>query len=333
MDDHKAREIAARWSVGVGVVILVFKVTAWLLTGSLAVMSDALESVVHVGATIVMYVALRMAAAPPDRHHPFGHGKVGSFSVGFEGGLVASSGLLVFWMVVSRLFNPTELGSLGAGAAWIGAAAGVNLVLGLYLMRVARRTGSTILRADAHHVLADVWTSGTALIGLALVMLTNLVWIDMVVAVIAGIHLLVVGVRLVREAGSELLDSADEETLTQVVEVLNQHRESEWIDVHRLRVLRVGERRYVEFHLLVPKDWSVKRAHDVIERLEDLILERLGAEGAVNVHLDYPKDPTYESVPFSDFSVLGATRLNMADAPGPWHKADDSAPEESKLPS
>jgi len=319
MDVHRAREIAARWSVGVGVVILGCKLTAWMLTGSLAIMSDALESVVHVGATIVMYVALRLASQPPDRSHPFGHGKVGAFSVGFEGGLVAASGALVLWMVAVRLIGEHEVRDLGLGVVWTAAAAIVNLVLGVYLLRTGKRTGSHILVADAHHVLADVWTSGAAIVGVVLVIVTDVIWFDYLVAVIAGIHLLSVGARLVREAGSELMDAADPEVLEEVMAVVNQHREPDWLDLHRLRVLKAGERRYVEFHLVVPGDWEVARAHEVVHLLQERILERLGAHGAVNVHLDYPEDGVPAGMrPRDRFTVETATRLNMGDEPGAW---------------
>ena len=323
MDDRHAREIAARWSVGVGIVILACKLTAWTLTGSLAIMADALESVVHVGATLVMYVALRLASAPPDRSHPFGHGKVGAFSVGFEGGLVAASGALVLWMVAVRLVDGYEPKALGAGAIWTGAAAAVNLVLGLYLLRVGKRTGSRILIADGHHVMADVWTSGAAIIGVVLVLVTDIIWFDYIVAAITGIHLLMVGGRLVKEAGTELMDAADPDILEAVVSVLNAAREADWLDVHRLRVLKVGERRYVEFHLVVPGDWQISQAHDTIENLEAQILAKLEAEGAVNVHLDYPEAgiPAGKR-PRSTFTVEAATRLKMGDEPGPWAESD-----------
>lgn len=326
MDDHRAREIAARWSVGVGILILGCKLTAWTATGSLAIMSDALESVVHVGATIVMYVALRLARIPPDRSHPFGHGKVGAFSIGFEGGLVAASGALILWMVAIRLVGEHQPEHLGVGAAWTAAAAVVNTVLGLYLLRVGKRTGSRILIADAQHVLADVWTSGAAIIGVLLVLVTDIIWFDYAVAVVAGIHLLLTGGRLVREAGSELMDAADPEVLEAVIDVLNRLREPEWLDVHRLRVLRVGERRYVEFHLVVPGDWSVARAHAVMDALEEAILVALDAEGAVNVHLDYPEHELPEDLsPRAAFTVEAATRLRMGDEPGPWVSVEDGA--------
>lgn len=324
MDAHRAREIAARWSVGVGVVILGCKLTAWLSTGSLAIMSDALESVVHVGATIVMYVALRLARLPPDRSHPFGHGKVGAFSIGFEGGLVAASGALVLWMVVMRLVGEHKPENLGLGAAWTAGAAVVNTVLGIYLLRTGKRTDSRILIADAHHVLADVWTSVAAIVGVVLVILTDIIWFDYAVAVIAGVHLLMVGGRLVKEAGSELMDAADPDVLERVVAVVNRYREPEWLDLHRLRVLKVGERRYVEFHLVVPGGWTVARAHDVMEHLEEAILAELDAEGAVNVHLDFPEVELSEDLsPREAFTIEAATRLRMSDKPGPWVPASE----------
>lgn len=314
--DQRARLIAARWSVGVGVVILACKLTAWQLTNSVAIMSDALESVVHVGATLVMYGALKLSEQPPDTTHPYGHGKASSFSIGVEGGLVAISGAMVLWAVGQRFFLGQELQHLEQGMAWTLGAAVINTVLGLYLLRVGKRTRSGVLVADAHHVLADVWTSAAALIGVALVLLTDQVWIDLLVGALAGLHLLRVGISLVRGAALDLMDTADGHTVAQVIDAINEIREPAWKDVHRLRVHSVGERRYVDFHLVVPADWTVARAHAAVDRLEEHILNRLSARGAVTVHLDYPHDDHRDyPAPDGAFSIATATRFNAGDPP------------------
>ncbi|MHC5068297.1 MAG: cation diffusion facilitator family transporter [Planctomycetota bacterium] len=314
MDEgHSAARLqAARFSVVIGVLILVIKMTAWLSTGSIAIMSDALESVVHVVATLVMYVALRLSEAPPDDDHPYGHGRAAAFSVGFEGGLVALSGLLVIWAAGRRMLVGGEVEELALGMAWTALAAVINLFLGVYLLQVARRTASDVLRADGHHVLSDVWTSVVAIVGVALVALTGQVWLDAAVGMLAGGHLLLVGGRLVREATDALMDAADPAVIERIVAVLNRQDRAAVLDVHRLRAHRVGDRYYVDFHLVVPGEWTVIAAHELVDALEVEILATLGGGGAVIIHLDHPGiSPVHTSR--QAMTPASATRSRAAD--------------------
>ena len=315
---------AARISVAVGVVILALKVGAWLASGSTAVLSDAVESVVHVLATIVMLTTLQISQQPPDRDHPYGHGKAGSFSVGLEGGLVALSGALVLLAVIERVVAGHSITNLTSGLIGTVVAAGVNLALGLYLVRVGRSHESEILIADGQHVLADVWTSAGVLLGLVLVKLSGMVWIDWVVAVVVGVHLLFVGSSLLRSGVGALMDRVDENDYAQVVQAVNEIREDEWIDMHDLRLRRVGELVHVDFHLVVPGDWTIRRGHDVSEQIERAVLTALGAGGSVLVHLDYPEghgEDVEMRFPHVDepFTVRGALRRGQDprfDRPG-----------------
>ena len=306
---------AAWLSVGVGVVILFLKVGSYLITGSAAILSDALESVVHVLATVIMLVALRVSLAPPDPEHPYGHGRATGFSVGFEGGLVALSGILVFGAILDQLLRGRELQSLEWGLAGTVVATLVNLALGLYLMVTGKRHDNRALVADAHHVLADVWTSVGVVGGLVLVWLTGIDWLDFVIAGLVGIHLLVVGSRLVREGIATLMGSVGAEERQLVIDVLNELREPEWVDVHQLRIQRVSPLIHVDFHLTVPGDWTVQRGHDLTERIEEAVLDRLGSEGSVIIHYDVAEavdDPGQMLAPDEPFTLGRATRALSA---------------------
>jgi cation diffusion facilitator family transporter len=296
--DPIARRVwAARLSVAVGMLLLVVKTTAFLLTGSSIVLSDALESVVHVGATLFMFWCLRYSLRPPDLDHPYGHGKVEYFSVGFEGGMVALAALAVFWQVGHDLWSGDhQVHGPSLGFALTGVAAAINLALGLYLLRVGRATGSAILVGDALHVLSDVWTSAGALLGLGLVWLTGDPRFDTWLAAALGAYILWAGLTLVRTAVGGLMDQVDPKVLARVVEAINEIREPEWLDCHNLRLRSSGDLVYVDFHLVVPADWSVARAHSAIERLETHILARLGRAGAVLVHLDHPGSAEYRAI-------------------------------------
>ena len=311
-DPVRQRIRAARISVVVGIFMLAIKMTAYFQTGSSIILSDALESVVHVGATLFMFWCLRYSLRPPDLDHPYGHGKVEYFSVGFEGGMVALAALAVFWQVGHVLWsgNHTVVGP-STGLALIAVAAVVNLALGLYLLRVGRATGSAILIGDAFHVLSDVWTSAGALLGLGVVWLTGMALIDSLIALALGAYILWAGLKLVREAIRGLMDQVDPKELARVVEAINEIREPEWLDCHNLRLRSSGDHVYVDFHLVVPADWSVARAHLAIERLERHILAKLKRPGAVLVHLDHPDSGEYRAITAAgpmDITIGSATR-------------------------
>lgn len=315
-DPIRQRIWAARISVLVGLLMLAIKMTAYVQTGSSIILSDALESVVHVGATLFMFWCLRYSLRPPDLDHPYGHGKVEYFSVGFEGGMVALAALAVFWQVGHALwFGNHQVVGPSQGLVLIAVAAVVNLALGLYLLRVGRSTGSVILIGDAFHVLSDVWTSAGALVGLGVVWLTGMALIDSLFAVALGAYILWAGLKLVREAIRGLMDQVDPKELARVVEAINEIREPEWLDCHNLRLRSSGDHVYVDFHLVVPADWSVARAHLAIERLERHILTRLKRPGAVLVHLDHPDSGEYRAITAAgpmDITLGSATRAEPA---------------------
>jgi len=312
----RVRLFAARLSAAVGVGMLALKWTAYLLTSSTAILSDALESVVHVGAVLFMWFCTRVAAQPPDDDHPYGHGRIEFFSVAFEGGMVALAGLGICWQAVRVLWFGGQVEQVGIGLGLTAVAAAINLALGWYLLRTGRRTDSPILIADGHHVLSDVWTSTGVIVGVGLVAVTGWQLIDPLCALVLAGYILFTGVRLVRTAASGLMDEADPAALARVVAAINEVREPEWLDVHNLRLRVNGDATYIDFHLELPGDWSVAHAHDTIERLEAHILMRLGRQGAVMIHIDYPKDDT-PTTPIPALTVAEATRVKGLEASAP----------------
>lgn len=277
-------------SVIVGILLLAMKLVAFYFTNSAVIFSDALESVVHVGAVLFMYYCLNVSARPPDADHPYGHGKVEYFSVGFEGGMVLLTALTIFWQAGQALYFRHDLERLDLGMIMTGIAAVVNTALGWYLLRVGRAQRSLILVADGKHVLSDVYTSGGALIGLFLVWLTGYQAIDGIVAIILGALIGFSAFTLLRQAVSGLMDQVDRGVLKEVVDAINEIRKPEWLDVHNLRLRTSGDFTYVDFHLSVPSQWTVAEAHESVERLEQHILTRLHRQGAVMIHLDHPHD-------------------------------------------
>ena len=287
----RRRLAAARVSLLVGVLVFAAKILGWQLTGSTAVLADALESIVNVVAAGFALWAIRFAAQPADRDHPYGHGKMELLSAAFEGGLVTFAAALSLYAAGRALVVGPELGDLDVGTGIIGGAAVVNLALGTYLVRVGEQEGSPGLAADGQHVLSDVWTSGGAIVALVLVRFTGLELLDPLAALVLAALLARTGVRLLREAAGGLLDREDPVLLGKLVDAFNAGRPEGVGGLHRLRALRAGELVHVDAHVWVDGAWSVARAHEVIDALERDMTERLGFPVEIALHLDPAPGP------------------------------------------
>ncbi len=284
--DQRDRMRAGFVSLVAGAAILGAKFLAWHLTGSTAVLSDALESIVNVVAAVFLLGSLRFAGTPADRNHPYGHGKIEYFSAVFEGGLVTFAGVSILVSAVVAVGAARMPGALDLGLAITGGAALANAVLGLWLVRQGRRSRSLALVADGKHVLADVWTSAGVVGGLALVSLTRLWWIDPLVAALVGLWLLREGFGLVRQAAGGLLDEEDRDTLEKLLATMEAERPRGLIRVHHLRALRAGARTHVDAHLVMPEFWTIERSHAISDALEQRIDRALHGTVDVVFHAD-----------------------------------------------
>lgn len=277
-------------SVAAALTTMLMKGIAYLLTDSVGLLSDALESSVNLVAALVAVVALRISEKPADDEHGFGHAKAEYFSAFFEGSMIILAAVLIGWTSIDRLLNPVALEDLGIGLAITTAASLVNLGVALVLLRTGRRERSITLEADGKHLLTDVWTSAGVLVGIGLVWVTGWDQLDPIVALGVGINILVTGVGLLRRSGAGLMDVAlDGDDLAAVVAALE---ESVGMDVqyHALRTRQAGRRSFVSFHLLVPGSWTIQRGHDLAEALEERI--RGAVPGAsVFVHVEPLEDP------------------------------------------
>lgn len=289
--DHRARRRAALISMGIGLLMLAGKWSAYALTGSSAIFSDALESVVHVAATAFAFASVVLAARPPDPKYPYGLGKIAYVSAGFEGALILVAAAAIVVEAIRGLLEGAHPHQLGLGLGLILLASVVNLALGLWLIRLGRRTGSLILVADGQHVLTDAYTSLGVVIGVGLVLATGLAWLDAAVALLVGLNILRTGFELVRTGAAGLLDRADPALLATIVAALQAHRPPGWLDIHQLRAWQSGDRTYVDFHLTVPAAWSVERAHDAIRLSRAAVRSALGPEAEVTIHFDPGTDP------------------------------------------
>jgi cation diffusion facilitator family transporter len=283
---ERARLRAVAISLAVSVVLLAAKYEAYLLTGSTAILSDALESIVNVVAAVFALGGLVFAGRPADRNHPYGHGKIEFFSAAFEGGLIAFAAVLIAYEVVLSLLRGAELRAIDLGVAIVLGAGVVNLLLGYYLIRAGRRYDSLTLVADGRHVLADFYTSAGIVVGLLLVRFTGIGWLDPVVAAVVALNLLWTGFRLVRHAAGGLLDEEDPALLNRLLDVVQQHLGQGVIRIHHLRAIRAGRFHHVDAHLVVPEFWSVERSHELAEELAAQVIKEVGVEGEMTLHTD-----------------------------------------------
>jgi cation diffusion facilitator family transporter len=266
------------------------KAGAYLLTGSVALLSDTLESVVNLLAAGVAWLALSIAARPADADHEYGHNKAEYFSSGFEGGLILVAAGGIAYAAVRRLLTPQPIEQAGLGLVVAAVAAVINLGTARLLFRAGRSHRSVALEADAQHLMTDVWTSAGVIVGVGLTSLTGWRALDPLVALAVAAHILRTGAGLLRGSALGLLDTAlPEDTRVAIIRILDRHA-AEGIRHHALRTRQAGRWRFISFHVLVPGQWTVQRGHDLLERLEEDV-RRAVPDSTVFTHLEPIEDP------------------------------------------
>ncbi|MEM7499252.1 MAG: cation diffusion facilitator family transporter [Pseudomonadota bacterium] len=276
----------ALMSVGIGVAVLGLKLGAWVITGSVALYSDALESVINVVAAGAAWLALRLAARPPDANHPWGHHKAEYLSAVFEGVLIVLAALSILTAAAEGLVTPQPLDAPALGLAVNGLATVINAAWGFWLLRQGRRLFSPALKADARHVLTDVWTSAGVIAGLLLVPLTGWLWLDPVLAIAMALNILWHGYGLLREAAGGLMDEApDPELIARLQEAIGAHGEGA-IEAHDIRTRQAGRLLFIDFHLVVPGDMAVAEAHQICDRIEDAIRAVAPGDATITIHVE-----------------------------------------------
>lgn len=272
-------------SLATALATMAIKGMAALITGSVGLLSDAMESAVNLTAAIVALFALRLAERPADHNHDFGHGKAEYLSAAVEGGMVFLAAVAIVWTSVRRLVEPTPLDHTGLGLALATLAAVLNLVVGLALIRGGKRHRSIVLVADGRHLLTDVYTTAGVLVGVALVALFDVVRLDPIVALFVGVNILWTGYRLLRRSVVGLLDAAlPPDEVARVHAVIERYRRLDHVDFEAIRTRESGRHRFVYLTVLVPEEWTVRQVHELSQRVEaDIDAELPGATTFVQV--------------------------------------------------
>lgn len=279
-------------SIAAALSTIALKTLAWWLTGSVGLLSDALESIVNLAAALLALTMLRVAASPPDANHQYGFSKAEYFAAGIEGALIVLAAAGILATAIPRLIDPQPLEAPVFGLALSAAASGINLAVGMLLIRVGRREHSIALEADGHHLMTDVWTSAGVIAGVALVFLTGWLRLDPLVALAVAVHIVWTGLRLMRRSWKGLLDVAiSSEDTGAVTRLFTEYSKRHGVSFHALRTRQAGARRFISFHFLVPDEWTVAQAHRLSEEIEERIRSMV-PNAAVFTHIEPISDPS-----------------------------------------
>lgn len=281
-------------SIAAAIVTIGLKTTAWWITGSVGLLSDAAESVVNLVAAVVALIALTIAMRPVDRSHQYGHSKAEYFSAAVEGQMIFVAAVVILWTSVDRFLHPQPLENVGIGLLVSIGASVLNGVVAMVLMRAGRAHRSLTLTADGKHLLTDVWTSVGVVVGVLIVAVTGVERLDPVVAFLVGLNIIWTGFQLLRESINGLMDqSLPKEENAQIGAALHAFVDDD-VDFHGLRTREAGHRQFAEAHMIVPGAWSVRHSHDLVEHVEAALAEQFPSL-QVTVHVEPKEDPrSYE---------------------------------------
>lgn len=280
------RKKAAIISLTIGIGMFITKMAAFFITGSVAIFSDAAESVVHVAATAMALFSIILSAKPADKSHLYGHGNVEYFSAGVEGFLIVlAAGIIIYQAVLDIISGPT-LKSLSVGVIFISAAGIVNLILGFYLIRTGKKTNSLTLVADGKHVLTDAITSIGVIIGIILVIITNFFLLDPLIAIIVAINIVYTGYKLIRESVGGLMLETNPAVLKNISDKLISFKKDYWIDLHELRYWQSGDKTFMDFHLILPYYFNIEQSHKEEKHIDEE-LEKDFPNSQIKIHFDF----------------------------------------------
>ncbi|MBX2842860.1 MAG: cation diffusion facilitator family transporter [Flammeovirgaceae bacterium] len=284
--DSKENIRVQSWVVIVSLLLLFVKFIAYYSTHSIAILTDALESIVNVTAGFIGLYSLKVSARPQDANHPYGHGKIELVSAALEGSMIILAGGFIIYKSVINLIVPPQIEKLDFGILLVLFSGIANYFLGYYCLRISKKTGSIALKASGKHLITDTYSTIGIIIGLGLLYLTNWIWMDSLVASIFGLMIIYTGWKIIKSTISGIMDEADEELISDLVQSLNEKRRENWIDIHNLRILKYGNKLHLDCHFTVPWYLTVKEAQKEVEEVAKLAENQFGEVIELFVHID-----------------------------------------------
>jgi len=270
----------------VSVLLLLVKTFAWYITGSVAILTDAFESIVNVVAGLIGVYSLYISAKPRDMDHPYGHGKAEFISAAIEGSMIFIAGVLIIYQAINNLINPHDINKLDYGIILVAVTGLINYLAGAVCIKTGKKNNSLALISSGKHLQTDTWSTIGIVVGLILILITKLVWLDSAVAILFALFILYTGYKILRSSVAGIMDEADTQLLKKMVEMLNASRRENWIDLHNLRIIKYGSRIHLDCHLTVPWYLNVHEAHKEIDALSNLVKDEYGESVELFVHSD-----------------------------------------------
>ncbi|MDR1707075.1 cation diffusion facilitator family transporter [Dysgonomonas sp.] len=302
-----------------GIIILIGKFTAYFLTNSVGILTDAMESIVNVVAGFISLYAIRLAAKPKDKDHPFGHGKIELISASIEGILIFTAGGIIIYEGIRRIFNPSVIESLDIGIIIVAVSGVINYLLGWYSIHQGKKYDSIALVAGGKHLQSDTYSTIGLVAGLLVLYFTGLTWVDSVLAIIFGAIIAYTGIGILKKTINNLIDTADEEVLKRICAAINENRKPEWIDIHNLKVLKSGSSYFIDCDLTLPWYYNIDEGHSSCEELRLTLLSIFPENALVSIHSDsclehfcsLCKVPEckYRKLPFKDIKPFTVEKL------------------------
>ncbi|MBK8846243.1 MAG: cation transporter [Bacteroidetes bacterium] len=272
--------------VTITVLLFAIKITAWYVTKSIAILTDALESTVNVIAGLIGLYSLIVSSRPKDKDHPYGHGKVEFLSAAFEGLLISIAGLAIIYEAVNNLQHPHLIKQLDVGLILIIFTAVINYAVGKWCVINGKKTNSPALQASGKHLISDTYSTLGLVAGIALLMITKYLWLDSVVAIIFAMVIIYTGYKIIRQAISGIMDEADETIIEEIKNVLSEHRQPDWVDVHNMRTINYSGFYHIDCHITVPANYSIVQAHVVQENLTAVLTGHFKNRIEFFIHID-----------------------------------------------
>lgn len=268
------------------VTLLIAKVIAFYLTNSVAILTDALEGIVNVAAGIIGLYSLHLSAKPRDNDHPYGHGKVEFISAAAEGLMIFVAGVLIIIEAVKHLIHPTELRQLDVGVVIIAITALLNFIMGSLSVRIGRKNNSLALIASGRHLQSDTYSTIGLVVGLVLILITKINWLDSAVAIAFSLIIIYTGYKIIRTSVAGIMDERDHVLLDQMIKVLDKHRRKNWIDLHNMRIIKYGSTLHIDCHVTVPWYLNVHEAHEEVEKVGEIVQTEFENAIELFVHSD-----------------------------------------------
>ncbi len=270
----------------VAVLLFIIKIVAFFLTQSVAILTDALESTANVIAGFIGLYSLYVAAKPQDEDHPYGHGKAEFISAAVEGTLILVAGLIIIYESINNFIHPHNIQQLDSGIILVAITAVINFIVGYISIRNGKKNNSLALIASGRHLQSDTYSTIGIIAGLVLIFVTGFIWLDSLVAIIFAFIIIYTGYRIIRSSVAGIMDEADSELLTKLVQVLNANRRGTWVDLHNLRVIKYGGQLHIDCHMTVPWYLNINEAHAEIDALIELVRKEFGDAIEFFVHTD-----------------------------------------------